>query len=148
MGGNFLPVGKLFLYFLQSVVRPVSRGLLTATKQHPRFVVACERVAEKHYKLYKSISEWTGNRSPFAERLFTKRTQKSQQEAVEFCTDLLGELMILGAGAGFIVYEYRKGKKNKKKNRAIELEQTRRIDELEMQVKRLESQPCLVDCKI
>lgn len=123
---HFLPVGKLVLYLAKSTVKPVSKRIVSFTKDRPGFIRSCQWITDQNHQMYVNIAKWTGNRIPIAER----HVKMTKQEAVEFCTDLLGELIIVSAGVGFIVYEYRRGSKHKTQSNATDMMHTQQIYEL------------------
>lgn len=127
---HFLPAGKLIIFFAKSAVKPVAKRIVNFTKNRPGFVNRCQWIAEKNHNMYVNISKWSGNRIPLAER----HPKMSTEEAVEFCTDLLGEMLIISAGIGFIFYEFRKNSKHKAKSNETDITHSQRLDELEQTI--------------
>lgn len=128
---HFLPAGKLLVFFAKSAVKPISRRIVSFTKDRPAFVKSCVWMANKNHQMYLNISKWSGNRLPYAERLADKHKKMTDQEAVEFFTDMLGEMLIIGAGIGFIVWEYRRSKNHRKTSKENDVAHSQRLDELE-----------------
>lgn len=132
---HFLPVAKLGVFFLKSAVKPISGRIVKFAKDKPAFINSCVWMAKKNHQMYVSIGKATGNRLPYAERLAEKHKEMTKEQAVEFFTDLMGEVLILGAGVAFIVWEYRRSKKHRKTSRENDEEHSQRLDELENTVK-------------
>lgn len=124
---HFLPAGKLLMFFMKSAVKPVFRRIVSFTKSRPGFINGCQWVGNKNHQMYVNIGKWSGNRIPLVE----KHPKMSQEEAVEFCTDLLGEIIIISASVGFIVYEYRKSSKHKKKSNEADTKHSQRLNRIE-----------------
>lgn len=134
---HFLPIGKLAIFFLKSAVKPVSKRITTFTKNKPVFIRSCEWLANKNHQMYVRISKWSGNKLPYTEHLIEKagnHKKMTTEEAVEFFTDTLGELLIIGAGVAFIVWDYRRSKKHRTKSSENDAKHTVRIDQLEQDV--------------
>ena len=141
---HFLPVGKLFVFFAKSAVKPISKRIIGFTKDRPAFVSSCVWMANKNHQMYHNISKWSGNKLPYAEKMAEKHKDMTKEEAVEFFTDLLGELLIIGAGIGFIVWEYRRSKKHRTTSKENDVEHSQRIDEIEETVIRLDQKMDLI----
>jgi len=128
---HFLPVGQLVVYLAKSAVKPVSRKIINFAKNRPAFINSCVWMADKNHQMYINISRISGNRLPYTEKLAEKHKQMSKEEAVEFFTDLMGELLMIGAGVFFIVWEYRRGKKHRKTSNENDRIHAQRLDKIE-----------------
>ena len=125
---HFLPVSKVIVFGLKSAVKPLSKFIVVQTKNSPHFIKGCEKVADANRKMYTIIYDWSGNKMPKAMRDIKPLTNV---EAVEFCADLLGELLMLSFGGIFIYYELKKSQAHKKKSAEADKALERRIEQIE-----------------
>ena len=125
---HFLPVSKVIVFGLKSAVKPLSKFIVSQTKNSPHFIKGCEKVADANKKMYTIIYNWSGNKMPKAMRDMQPLTNV---EAVEFCADLLGELIMLSFGGIFIYYELKKSQAHKQKSAEADKALERRIEQIE-----------------
>ena len=111
---NFLPIWKLGLFLAQSAIKPVSKLLIGVAKHHPKFDHACKWITHKNYRMYVKISDWSGNKLQITEALSAKYKNMTTEDSIDFCTNLVGELLFVSMGVGLIIYEFR----NKKRRNA------------------------------
>jgi hypothetical protein len=125
---HFLPVSKIVVFGLKSAVKPLSKFIVAQTKNNPHFIKGCEKVADANKKVYTLIYDWSGNKLPKSMRDMKPLTNI---EAVEFCADLLGELLMLSFGAIFIYYELKKNQAHKQKAAQADKALEKRIEIIE-----------------
>ena len=125
---HFLPASKLVVYAAKSAVKPISKAIVNRTKNNVHFIKGCEKVAYANQQFYQKIGHWSGNIIPKSVRELKPLTPV---EAVEFCADLLGELIIFGFGLTFIIYEYRKSNAHKEKSIKADEQLANRINAME-----------------
>lgn len=134
---HFFPVSKIVVFSLKSAVKPFSKLIVAQTKNNPHFIKGCEIVADANKKVYTVIYNWSGNKLPKSIRDMKPLTNV---EAVEFCADLLGELLMLTFGAIFIYYELKKSQAHKQKILEADEAFEKRIEIIERKLDMIEVQ--------
>lgn len=137
---NFLPLGKLLVYFAQSAVKPISSRIVNYTKDSPKFLKYCMWMANKNHKMYEKIGVWTGNKLPITEKLAEKHKNMTPEEAVDFFSNLLGEMIVISCGVGFVIWESKKRKKHRKVSNTNDELHSKRLDSIEYELGEIKRQ--------
>lgn len=94
------PLFKLGTLFIKTATKPLSNGLKRHAKSHPNFAKFCHKLATSYHYAYINLAK------PL--RLPYRISPPTQEQAVEFGANLVGEGAVFGVASGVLYYEYHK----------------------------------------
>lgn len=104
------------------LLKPMTVGMTNYAKRSPHFERTCFSMANRYYQANNRLSKMLG--------LPYQLTPLTSAQAVELGTQLVGEGVLFGGGAGILYYEYYKSSKIPSKCQELE----ERVDRLEKEI--------------
>ncbi|XP_052105933.1 putative OPA3-like protein CG43998 [Mytilus californianus] len=104
-----LPIVKLVTLLIRQSSRPVVHRLTVSATRHPKFRSVIVLIAQKYHSM-----DFTSQRKLLGFGKPTPVEPLSTDEAMNLGTKLLGEALVYGVSASFLLYEYNRSLKNER----------------------------------
>ncbi|XP_063425624.1 optic atrophy 3 protein homolog [Mytilus trossulus] len=132
-----LPIVKLATLLFKQFQRPVVKSLSEWAKHHPKFSSGIGRMAQIYHSMDFTVqSKLLGFGKP------KKVKSLSEDEARNLGTKLVGETLVYGISASFLLFEYRRSLKNDK------IKERRRKDEIAEILRKIHDNEMMTEVKI